>query len=167
MQGDRAALVQSLRAFCASHPGWALFDEPSATLFEPASGKALALPVQGLVAVEERANVVSGAPYMFVELGDGRQLALCEAGVAFPPAPPPLPQAPQLPPVVCLADYRVVLAQLRHQALDHPEAKMERAVVDLMAAALGILEGARRAGFEISQEERELEAVLSELEKRR
>jgi hypothetical protein len=167
MAGDRAALLQSIRAFCARHPTWVLFDEPSVALFEPATAKALSLKVSELQAVVERQNAQTGEPYLLLELGDGRELALCQAGIAFPPLAPSVPQAPELPQVVCLKDFAAAYAQLRHQALDHPDYRLDHTGLDLMVLALGILGGARRAGFEVTQEERELEAVLDVLEKRR
>ena len=167
MTDARPALVQTLRAFCERHPGWALFDEPTGELLEIASGKRLRLPVRELVAAEERVNAVTRRPYLVLRFGDGHELALADIGLAFPPVAPAVPQAPQLPPVVCFQDFRAALAQLQHQAAAHRDQKLDRAVLDLMVLALGILEGARRVGFDVSDEERALEAVLSELEKRR
>ena len=120
-----------------------------------------------MVAAEERENGQTHRPYLMLRFGDGHEIALADIGVAFPPVAPAVPQAPALPPVVCLQDFRAVYAQLQHQAIDHPEQKLDRSVLDAMVLGLGILEGARRVGFDISEEERALEAVLSELEKRR
>ena len=167
MTADRSAHVQTLRAFCAKHPGWALFDEPTGELLEISTGKRLRLPLADLVAAEERENSQTHRSYLTLRFGDGHEIAVADIGVAFPPVAPAVHQAPQLPPVVCLQDFRSAHAQLHHQAVDHPEQKLERATLDVMVLALGILEGARRVGFDISQEERALEAVLSELEKRR
>ncbi len=168
MTADRSSLVQTLRAFCARHPSWALFDEPSGELWEVASGKRLRLDLATLVAAEERTNTQTGAPYLMLGFGDGHEIAVADLGIAFPAATPAaLPQAPTLPPVVCLQDYRAAHAQLRHYVVDHPGERPDRSVLDLMALALGILEGARVAGFDVSSEERELDAVLTELEKRR
>lgn len=168
MPGDRAALVQTIRAFCSRHPSWALFDEPSGDLHEIASGKRLNLHVEGLVAAELRTNKETGGEYLMLGFGDGHEIAVADIGVAFPAvAPKAFPQAPTLPPVVCWQDYRAAYARLNHYVVDHPDQKPDRSVMDLMILALGILEGARVAGFDISKEERELDAVLTELEKRR
>ncbi|MGC4116238.1 MAG: hypothetical protein QM765_17000 [Myxococcales bacterium] len=165
---DRSALVQTLRAFCARRPTWALYDEQSGDSLEIASGKRLHVPVTDLVTVEERPNSQTGMPYLLLGFGDGREIAIADIGIAFPAVTPSgVPQAPTLPPVVCFQDYRAAYAQLRHHVDDHPDEKPDRSVLDLMMLALGILEGARVAGFDISREERELEAVLTELEKRR
>lgn len=167
MSDDRAANVQTLRAFCARHPTWVLFDETGPALHEIASGKRLPLPLRELVSVAERQNLQTGQPYLLLELGDGRELALAEMGVAFPPIAPQVPQAPPLPPVVCLKDFAAVLAQLQHLAFEHPEEKLDRTGLDLMVLGLGILQGARHLGFDIGEEERALDAVLTALEKRR
>ena len=167
MTGDRSALVQTLRAFCAKHPTWALFDEPTGDLFEIASGKKLHLHLPDLVAAEERVNSESGGQYLTLGFADGHEIALADIGVAFPAVRPAVPHAPTLPPVVCMQDFRAAYAQLRHHVVDHPDEKPDRSVLDLMVMALAILEGARQVGFDISGEERELDTLLSELEKRR
>ncbi|HEY3450442.1 MAG TPA: hypothetical protein VGK67_29070 [Myxococcales bacterium] len=167
MTVDRSALVQTLRAFCARHPSWALFDEPTGDLLEIASGKRLQIRLSELVAVEERPNSQSGVPYLMLGFGDGHEIAIADIGIAFAAVTPAVPHAPTLPPVVCMQDFLAAYAQLRHHVVDHPDEKPDRSVLDLMVLALGILEGARVAGFDISREERELDAVLSELEKRR
>jgi hypothetical protein len=123
--------------------------------------------VKDVVGAEDRVNAESRVPYLMVRFGDGMEIALADIGVAFAPVAPPVPQAPLLPPVVCLQDFRAVFAQLQHQALEHPDQKPTRSTLDMMVLALGILEGARRVGFEISGEERALDEVLTALEKRR
>ncbi len=165
--GDRSAILQTIRAFCEHHPTWVLFDELARTLLEVGSGKRLPLPAHELTEAVERQNTTMEEPYLLVELGDGREVALSSMGFAFAPISPNVPQAPPIPPVVCLADFRTIQEKLRHQAFDHPEEKLSRTVLDLMVLALGILEGARHIGLDISHEERQLEAVLGELEKRR
>ena len=167
MTVERSSLVQTLRAFCAGHPGWALLDEPSGELLEVASGKRLRLALAELVAAEVRENPQTRQPYLMLGFGDGHEIAIADIGIAFAPVAPAVPQAPELPPVVCLRDFRAAYAQLHHQAVEHPEQKLDRTLLDVMVLALGILEGARRVGFDVSEEERALEAVLTELERRR
>lgn len=167
MTADRTAALQVLRAFCQRHPSWVLFDEPTCTLLEVASGKRLALLAKELTEVLERVNAETNEPYLLVEFGDGRELALGSMGVAFPPVAPDVPQAPPLPPVVCLADFGAVFGQLQHVAVAHRDQKLDRTGLDMMMLALGILDGARRVGFDVGEEERALEAVLTELERRR
>ena len=166
MGAERTAIAEGIRAFCARHPQWILFDEPGNALFEVASGKRLPLPLTEVVSATERENAQTRRPYLLIGFGDGKEIALADVGVAFPPVVPNVPQTPELPGVVCLQDFRLVLDQLQHQALDHPEQKLQRATLDLMVFALAILEGARRIGFDVSEEERLLEQTLTELEKR-
>ena len=167
MSGESSATTARLRAFCQRHPTWVAFHEPTAKLLEIGSGKRLGLSLKELVAAEERTNAESGMPYLMLRFGDGSEVALAEMGVAFPPVAPNVPQAPELPPVVCLKDFRAVLAHLQHQAVAHREEKLDRSSLDLVVLALGILEGARAVGFEVSEEERALDEVLGGLEKRR
>jgi len=166
MGTERTAIAEGIRAFCARHPQWVLFDEPGGVLLEVASGKRLPLPMTEVVSATERENRETHRPYLLIAFGDGKEIALADVGVAFPPVVPNVLQAPELPGVVCLQDFRLVLDQLQHQAVDHPEQKLARSTLDMMVFALAILEGARRIGFDISEEERVLEKVLAELEKR-
>jgi hypothetical protein len=127
----------------------------------------LPVPLREVVEISERANAVRGEPYLLVELGDGRQFALADIGVAFPPVMPNVPQAPEMPQVVCLRDFHTVHGQLEHMIYAHPEERPPREALDMVALALAILEGARHIGYDISDEERALEALLSEIERRR
>jgi hypothetical protein len=167
MEPSRAKLVATLRAFCAAHPGFVLFDEPTSTLLEIRTGKRLPIPLSELVAVSERINATNGQPYLRIELGDGRQLAIASVGIAFPTIPPGVPGAPPLPAVACLGDLAGVRAQIAHLLETTRGQKPPREAVDLVVLALGILEGARRAGFEVSEEERDLDRLLNEIERRR
>lgn len=163
---DRAGATAALRAFCAAHPAWALFDEAGEMLYDVGAGRGLRLPLGEVVGVAERLNAQTGRPYLVVVLGGGGQLALADAGIAFPPLAQPIPQAPPMPPVVCLGDFAAALGRLRHQVFGHPDQKPDRTTLDLVALCLGILGGARQVGFDVAVEERALEPVLEELEKR-
>ena len=162
----REAILAALRGFGAAHPAWVVFDEPSETLLEVASGRTLKLPVREIAGVVERQNAVTGQPYLLVELGDGRELALAEAGIAFPPSVPAVPQAPTMPPVVCMRDFDALQRQLARALAEQPEGRPPREVLDAVAVGIGILEGARRIGLDISEEERRLDGLLGELERR-
>jgi hypothetical protein len=165
MPNERAANLAGIGAFCRAHPTWVLFDEAAGELFEVATGKRLRLPVAGASEVLERTNAQTGRPYLLVELEDGREFALCDAGIAFAPVRPG--GGPELPSVVCLKDFGTVRDRVAHQLFGHRDEKPGRETLDAVMLALGILEGARRVGFDISVEERDLELLLTELERRR
>ncbi len=167
MGQDRSQMVAAVRAYCAAHPRWVLFDEPTQTLLEVATGKSLLLPAAEMTQAVARTNSQTGHPYLLIELGDGRELALCDAGIAFPPVAPAVPQAPEMPPVTCLSDFAQLTSHLSHLLYGHPDDKPGRETLDIVAVCLGILDGARRVGFDISREEKQLDQLLEELEKRK
>jgi len=155
-----------VREHCARQPAAVLFDEPGQALLDVPSGKALALPAADLARVEEQKDTQTGRPYLRLTLGDGRELALTQAGVAFAPRFGNTGPLPELPGAVCFGDYGKLLGQLRHELYGHPDREPTRDTAKLLLLCIAILDGARAAGFEVGREEAELEALLRELEKR-
>lgn len=164
--GARAALLAKVREHCARQPAAVLFDEPTHALFDVASGKALALDAAELRCVDEQKDALTGRPYLRLAFGDGRELALTFAGVAFAPRFGNTGPLPELPAAVCFADYAKLLGQLRHELYGHPDREPTRDTAKLLLVCIAILDGARAAGFEVGREETELEEHLRELEKR-
>ncbi len=72
----------------------------------------------------------------------------------------------EIPAVVCFRDYATLLGRLKHELFGHSDRELTQATTALLMTCLAILDGARRMGFEVGREERELEAYLGELEKR-
>jgi len=165
-EGARAVLLAKVRQHCARQPATVLFDEPGQALFDVSAAKALPLPAAELVQVEEKTDTQTGRAYLRLELGDGRELALTDAGVAFAPRFGNTGPLPELPKAVCFTDYGKLLGQLRHELYGHPDREPTRDTAKLLLLCIAILDGARAAGFEVGREEGELELLLRELEKR-
>jgi hypothetical protein len=164
--GARAGLLAQVRAHCARQPAAVLFDEPTQALFDVPSGKALALPAAELQSVATQQDALNASPYLRLALGDGRELALTRAGIAFAPRFGNTGPLPELPAAVCFADYAKLQGQLRHELYGHPDREPTRDTAKLLLLCIAILDGARAAGFEVGREEAQLEALLRELEKR-
>jgi hypothetical protein len=165
---SRSEKLAAVKAYCQSHSRAVLFDEPGAALFDAFGVKTLALDAGNLERVEARADRNTKAPYLLLVLGDGRELALTEAGIGFAPDyrnTGPLPPE-DLPQVVCFRDYLGLLERLRHDLYGHQDQAPTKATLKLLLMCIAILDGARRAGFDVGREERELETHLAELEKR-
>ncbi len=167
MTFDASANTRAIAAFCTAHPTWVLLDEESGTLLEVATGKRLRIPLGEVAEAVCRTNAQTQAPYLLLQLADQRELALCDAGIAFPPVAPGGPGGPELPAVVCLKDFRTVRDAIAHALFGHRDEKPGRDAVEAVMLALAILEGARRVGFDVGEEERELDLLLTELERRR
>lgn len=155
-----------LRAWCALPGAAVLFDEAGAALFDVQSAKALPLALVELTGVEEAKDSQTGQPYLRLSFGNGRQLALTAAGVAFAPATGNTGPLPELPTAVCLGDLSRLLDRLKHELYGHPEEAPSRDAARLVLWCLAVLEGARAIGFETGREEKELDAHLKELERR-
>jgi hypothetical protein len=167
MVDEAAVNTRAIAAFCAAHPTWVLFDEASGSLLEVSSGKRLRVALGEITQVSPRMNAQTQRPYLLLQLVDQRELALCDAGIAFPPVAPVDAGGPGLPPVVCLKDYQTVRDAIAHALFGHPGEQPGREAVEAVMLAIAILEGARRIGFEVGEEERELDLLLTELERRR
>ncbi len=155
-----------IRRYCAAHPGLVLFDPASATLLDVFSGKSLVLDLGDATTIEERTNRELGGTYLVVAFADGRVLALAPAGVAFAPDTTSTGPLVSLPSAVAFRDFTAVTGKLRHILLDHPDEPPTREEVDMAMFCLALLDGARRVGFEVGREERELDELLTLLESR-
>src|SRR5438270_41892 len=80
-----SAKLAAVRAYCQTHQRSVLFDEPGEALFDVFGVKTLALRAADLQSVESLADRDTRAPYLRLVLGDGRELALTDAGIAFAP----------------------------------------------------------------------------------
>lgn len=163
---DRSEKLARLRAFLARPNPPVLFDEPGRMLLDVSSGKTLALDLAELEGVEERVDRGSGRPYLVLRFGDGRRLALTDAGIAFAPDFRNSGPVPELPEAVCFRDWSLLLARLEHELYAHPDREPSRDTVGLVMACIAVLDGARAQGFDVGREERRLETHLAELERR-
>ncbi len=164
---DRAAWRALVERFAREHPSSVLYDAAAGTLLDVASGKALALAWPRVAQVEERLDASTRRPYVAVRLDDGRELALADAGVAFAPATAATGPLEGLPGAVCFRDLGAAEGRLSHFLADHPGEPPSREHVSLFLFCLAVLDGARAVGFDVSREERRLDALLAELERRR
>lgn len=160
---QRALVERSLRA----RPGAVLYDAPSATLLDVASGKSLVLDWARVAAVEERTDSDTRRPYLALRLESGVEIALADQGIVFPPVTAGTGPLEGLPPAVCFRDLAAAEGRLEHFLVGHPGEPPERGHVALFLLCLAIVDGARAAGFDVSREERRLERLLAELESRR
>jgi len=166
MSMDTSAKLAAVRAYCQAHPRSVLYDEPGEALFDTFGVKTLILRGSDLETVESLTDQDTKLPYLRLALADGRQLALTEAGVAFAPDFSNSGPLTDLPDAVCFRDYRGLLDRLKHDLYGHADAPPTRATVKLLMMCIAIVDGARRAGFDVGREEREMETQLNELEKR-
>lgn len=164
---DRAAQRALVERFAREHPASVLYDAATAALLDVASGKTLALEWPRVARVEERLDGATRRPYLAVRLEDGRELALADAGVAFAPVTAATGPLAGLPQAVCFRDLSAAEARLSHFLSDHPGEPASRDEVALFLFCLAVVDGARAIGFEVSREERRLDALLARLEARR
>jgi hypothetical protein len=164
---DRAAQRALLERSVRVRPGSVLWDGATSTLFDVASGKALALDWARVAAVEERLDGETRRPYCAIRLDSGVELAVADQGLVFPPVTASTGPLPGLPRAVCFRDLAAAEARLDHFLVGHPGERPERAHVDLFMLCLSVVDGARQAGFDVAPEERRLERLLQELEARR
>jgi hypothetical protein len=160
---QRALLARSVRA----RPGAVLWDEATSTLLDVPSGKTLHLDWARIARVEERADAASGRSYLALLLDAGAEIAIADAGVAFPPSTRATGPLEGLPAAVCFRDLLAAEARLVHFIGGHPGERADRTHVQVFLFCLAVVEGARAVGFDVSPEERRLEGILAELEKRR
>ncbi len=164
--GSRTDQLAAIRAHCSRPGGQVLFDEPASQLFDVFSGRSLALDAAQLSLVEPRTDKQTHRPYLLLVFGDGRQLALTDAGIAFPPDTSHTGPLPELSEAVCFRDFTTLLERFKHEVYGHPDQEPTRGTVKLLMMCVAILTGARHHGFDVSREEKELDHHLTELEKR-
>jgi len=162
---DREQVARVVR-WSVAHPRCVLYDEPGQRLLDVFSGKVLPLDWGRTVDVVERTTRDTGQSYLIILRDDGAQLALAPAGLAFPldcRNSGPLPGAPA---VVCFQDFHRLCDRLEHVLRDHPDEKPSPTLLDMIRFGIGILDGARRVGLEVGEEERRLEQCVIEVERR-
>jgi hypothetical protein len=165
--GDRAAQRARVERFARENPGSVLYDDAGPALLDVYSGKSLHLDWSRVSRVEERTDADTGRPYLALERDDGGEVGVAAQGVVFPPVTASTGPLEGLPRAVCLRDLSAAEGRLTHFLLDHPGEEPTRAHVSLFLFCLAVVDGARAAGFDVSAEERRLDAVLNELEARR
>ncbi|WP_242335712.1 MULTISPECIES: hypothetical protein [Anaeromyxobacter] len=164
---DRAAQRALVERYVRERPFALLLDATGPSLLDVFSGKALPLDYAALAAVEERRDATTGRAYLALLRDGGTEIALTDAGLAFPPVTSSTGPLEGLPAAVCLRDLAGAEARLTHFLLEHPGERPDRAHVDLFMFCLAVVEGARAAGLDVGPEERRLERILGELEARR
>ncbi len=138
-------------------------DGRGARLFEPASGKELHVAWGDLSQVTEKTTPLRPSAYLVLIWNDGRQVALADVGFAFAPSIVSTGPLPDLPQTFCFRDFRH-LSKGIEDLLAEEGREMEALSAILLCIAL--LDGARAAAFDVSREERRLEALLRTLEQR-
>jgi hypothetical protein len=160
--------MNEVKTWCAQKPAAVLCDEKSATLRDVFSGKTLRLP--RVQATEEKTAPNSGEKYLVLLLDDGRQLALASVGIAFPPELHHSGPLPGMPQTVCWRDFANVTRQIEHALCAHPDQwgvgasrppscePPGREVLDMLRYCIALCDGARAIGFDVGEEERQLES---------
>jgi hypothetical protein len=138
-------------------------DGKGARLLEPGSGKELRVKWDEIAIAEEKQSKERSQPYLLLVFHDGRQVALAEVGFAFAPSTVNTGPLPDLPPVLCFADFRH-LAQGVETLLS--EDGREKEALAAVMVCIALLDGARAAGLPVDREERRLEGLLRQLEER-
>ena len=138
-------------------------DGAGARLLDRMSGKQLPVRWGELREVVEKSSALRPQPYLLVVWHDGRQVALADVGFAFAPSTQSTGPLPDLPDVFCFRDFRHLSAGA--QSLLGEEGRELEALRALLLA-IALLDGARALGIEVAREERQLEAVLKQLEER-
>jgi hypothetical protein len=134
-----------------------------ARILEPATGKSLAFRWDELSEALVRTSAQRAAPYLVLVFQDGRQVALADVGFAFAPSAASTGPVPGLPQTFCFRDFRHLVSGAE-SLLEHEG--HEREALDAAMLAIALLDGARAAGFDVSREERTLEALVRRIEER-
>lgn len=164
---DRAAQRALLERGVGRIRGSVLWDAATSTLLDVFSGKSLPLHWANVVAIEERIPAGGGRPYLALQLDAGMEIALADAGIAFPPLTLATGPLEGLPRAVCFRDLAAAEGRLDHFLADHPGERAQREHVALFLLCLAVVDGARAVGFDVSPEERRLDRLLADLEARR
>jgi hypothetical protein len=164
---DRAAQRALLERAVRARPGSVLWDAPTSTLLDVFSGKALPLDWARVEAVDQRTDPTTARPYLAIRLDAGVEIAIADPGIAFSPATAGTGPIDGLPAAVCFRDLAAAEGRLEHFLRDHPGEAPSREHVATFLFCLAVVDGARAAGFDVSPEERRLEAILAALEERR
>ena len=138
-------------------------DGQGARLLEPASGKELRVRWGDLSQAEEKASPLRSSTYVVLVFADGRQVALADVGFAFAPSIVNTGPLPEMPQTLCFRDFRH-LSQGIESLL--AEEGREKEALGAILLCIALLDGARATGFDVSREERRLDALLKTLEQR-
>jgi hypothetical protein len=162
---DRTKMA--VRGWADAHKHAVLYDDETATLLDVSSGKSLKLPWSDVTAFEEKVHPETGDRYLVLLFESGKQIALVDpGGVAFAPSTENSGAVSNLPPVVCLRDFRTLKQRVDHHLYDHPDEPPPRECLDLIMICIATLDGARAVGFDVGDLEGELEKALNEIEGR-
>lgn len=134
------------------------------TVLERLTGKSVRFAIPQVLAAEEAKNTETGSPYLRLELDDGRRFALAAVGIVFSPSFIATGPVPDCPATGCFQDFNKLLRHLEHLADESHEENKKEALQVLMVL-LAFLEGARGAGIDVAEEERELDILLEKLER--
>jgi hypothetical protein len=157
----------AVRGWADAHKHAVLYDDETATLLDVSSGKSLKLPWSDVTAFEEKVHPETGDRYLVLLFESGKQIALVDpGGVAFAPSTENSGAVSNLPPVVCLRDFRTLKQRVDHHLYDHPDEPPPRECLDLIMICIATLDGARAVGFDVGDLEGELEKALNEIEQR-
>ncbi len=162
---ERAEATAIITRHCRTAGSGVLFDEAATTLYDLRVNRSLAIDLGRIKRAEAHSNRETSQPYLALLRDDGRQLFLTEFGIAFDPMP--VNAALALPPVVCLRDFYTAISRIDHLLTAHPEAEGGKNALDAVSLSLSILGAARAIGFDVSREERELDARLAAIESAR
>jgi hypothetical protein len=156
-----------VRAWVETHRGGVLYDEEASCLMDLASGKTIRLPWLEVKAFEEKIHPETKDSYLVLLFENGNQIALVDpGGIAFAPSTANTGPLPDLPPVVCLADFFTLKRRVDHYLYDHPDEPPPKEALALVMICIATLDGARAVGFDVSELEGELEKSLNEIERR-
>jgi hypothetical protein len=134
------------------------------TVLERLTGKSVRFAIPQVLVAEEAKNTETGSPYLRLELDDGRRFALALIGIVFSPSFVATGPVPDCPATACFTDFNKLHRHLDHLADDaHEEHKKE--ALQVLMVLLAFLEGARAAGIDVAEEERELDVLLEKLER--
>jgi hypothetical protein len=161
-------LRHKIQCWCDSHKHAVLYDDEKSTLLDVSSLKTLRIPWAGLKAFEAKVHPETKDVYLALLFENGAQLALVDpGGVAFAPSTVSSGPVENLPAVVCLGDFLTLKQRVDHYLLAHADELPPRECVHLIMFCIAILDGARAVGFEVGDYERELEAALDEIERKK
>ncbi|MCK6548138.1 hypothetical protein L6R52_19965 [Myxococcota bacterium] len=134
------------------------------TVTERLSGKSVRFSWGAIVEAEHAKNAETGSPYIRVTLDDGRRFAFAAVGIVFAPSFTSTGPVPDCPPTGCFQDFERLFRHLSHLSEDSHD-EHHREALQVLMVLLAFLEGARLAGIDVTDEERDLEEILEKLEK--
>lgn len=168
MESGAGGAKAKVREWTEKHKHAVLYDEPQSTFLDVASGKRVKIAWRDLTTWEEKLHPETNDAYIVLLFEGGRQLALVDpGGIAFAPSTENSEAVHNLPPVVCLRDFFTLKNRLDHYLYDHADEPPPRECLDLVMLCIATLDGARKAGFDVGDLERELEKSLNEIERRK